>query len=63
MILMSKKSGTGKFVFGAALGALAGVLLAPKTGKESRKAVKKYANELLDKVKNIDAEEVKENGL
>lgn len=58
---MSKKNGTGKFIFGAALGALAGVLLAPKSGKESRDAVKKYANDLLDKVKDIDANEVKEN--
>ena len=58
---MSKKNGTGKFIFGAALGTLAGVLLAPNSGKESRRAIKKYASDLLDKIKDIDANEVKEN--
>lgn len=57
---MSKKSGTGKFVFGAALGALAGLFLAPKAGKESRKEVVSKANELLDKAKEIDVKEVRE---
>lgn len=57
---MSKKSGAGKFVLGAAIGAIAGVLLAPKSGKENRRIVKEKANELLEKAKEIDVNEVKE---
>lgn len=57
---MSKKSNTGKFVLGAAIGAALGLFLAPNSGKENRKAVKAKANELLDKAKDIDIEEVKE---
>ena len=57
---MSKKNGAGKFVLGAAIGAIAGVLLAPKSGKENRRIVKEKANELLEKAKEIDVNEVKE---
>ena len=39
-----KKSGAGKFflgaLFGAAVGAIAGILTAPKSGKETRKDLK-----------------------
>ena len=34
---MEKKSGFGKFLAGAAIGAGLGVLFAPKSGKETRK--------------------------
>ena len=55
-----KKSGVGKFVAGAAVGAALGVLFAPKSGKESRKALMEKANDLLEKAKEIDVKEVKE---
>ena len=48
---MSKKSGLGKFIVGAAIGAGLGLLFAPKKGEETRKEFK-------SKIK-IDVEEVK----
>lgn len=58
---MGKKSGYGKFLAGALIGAGIGVLFAPTSGEESRKKLKKKAEELLQKAKEIDVEEVKEN--
>lgn len=58
---MSKRSGFGKFVIGALVGAGLGVLFAPKTGKELRKDLKEKFDELATKVKDIDVAEVKEN--
>ena len=57
---MSKKKNTGKFVLGAAVGAALGLLFAPKTGKETRKVIKEKANDLLEKAKEIDVQEVKD---
>lgn len=57
---MSKK-GLGKFILGAGIGAGLGILFAPKKGSETRKELKKKMDELIDKARNIDAEEVKEN--
>ena len=37
---MSKKSGVGKFIAGAVLGAGLGILFAPKKGSETRKDLK-----------------------
>ena len=37
----NKKSGLGKFVLGAAIGAGLGILFAPKKGSETRKDSKK----------------------
>ena len=56
---MSKKSGLGKFVLGAAVGAGLGVLFAPKKGSETRTMLKAKLDELVEKVKNIDVDEVK----
>lgn len=56
---MSKK-GMGKFVFGAGLGAALGLLFAPKKGEETRKEVKKSLDDFLEKIKNLDADDVKE---
>lgn len=56
---MSKKSNIGAVLVGAALGASAGVLLAPKSGEETRKELKNKIDELIEKVKNIKFEDVK----
>ena len=58
---MKKKSGIGKFVLGAAVGAGLGVLFAPKSGEETRKELKKKIDELIEKAKNVDIKEVQEN--
>lgn len=55
-----KKNGLGKFVAGAAIGAGLGILFAPKKGSETRAALKAKLNELMNQIKNIDMEEVKE---
>ena len=55
---MSKK-GLGKFAIGAAIGAGLGLLLAPKKGEETRKELKVKIDDLLNKVNEIDADDVK----
>lgn len=56
---MSKKSGMGKFVVGAAIGAGLGVLFAPKKGSETRRELKSKIDELISNIKEIDMGEVK----
>lgn len=56
---MSKKSGIGKFIAGAAIGVGLGILFAPKSGKETRKVLKVKLDELTDQIKKIDVAEVK----
>ena len=58
---MSKKKWLGKLFAGVAIGSALGVLFAPKTGKDTRADLKKKLDEMLDKVKDIDAKEVKES--
>lgn len=41
---------TKSFVLGAAIGALAGLLLSPKTGKEDQKDLKKKFHSIIDQV-------------
>lgn len=55
-----KKSGFGKFLAGAAIGAGLGILFAPKKGSETRADLKAKIDELVKQVKNIDIDEVKE---
>lgn len=55
---MSKK-GLGKFAVGAAIGAGLGLLFAPKKGEETRKELKVKIDDLLNQVKNIEADDVK----
>ena len=55
-----KKSGLGKFLAGAAIGAGLGILFAPRKGSETRAALKAKINDLVVQIKNIDMEEVKE---
>ena len=54
-----KKSGLGKFVLGAAVGAAVGVLLAPKKGSETRKDLKIKLDDLVNKAKELNMEDVK----
>lgn len=55
-----KKSGMGKFLAGAAIGAGLGILFAPRKGSETRKILKEKMDHLINQVKNIDMDEVKE---
>lgn len=57
--MSKKKSGLGKFVLGAAVGAAVGVLFAPKKGSETRAELKVKLNELAEKAKNLKANDVK----
>ena len=57
--MSKKKKGFGKFVLGAGIGAVAGVLLAPKSGKETRAELKEKIDELVEKVRSLDKDEVK----
>lgn len=54
-----KKSGFGKFLAGAAIGAGLGILFAPKKGSETRADLKVKIEDLVKQIKNIDIEEVK----
>lgn len=56
---MSKKLGFGKFLTGAAVGAGIALMFAPKEGKETRKDLKKFMDNMLAKIDEIDTEEVK----
>ena len=62
MMTMSKK-GTGKFIFGAALGAGLGLLFAPNKGDKTRKELKEKLSKLYadakKQIKEIDKDEVK----
>ena len=55
-----KKSGFGKFLAGAAIGAGLGILFAPKKGSETRAELKTKIDALVKQIKKIDLEEVKE---
>lgn len=52
--------GFGKFLAGAAIGAGLGILFAPKKGSETREELRVKLEELMEKVRNIDVEDVKD---
>lgn len=58
--MSKKKSGMGKFVLGAAVGAGLGILFAPKKGSETREYLKVKIDELILKAKEVDLKEVGE---
>lgn len=64
MTEMSKKkehkSGAGKFIIGAVAGIGLGFLFAPKKGSETRAELKQKFDELIDRAKEIDLDDVKE---
>lgn len=55
---MSKAKTAAAVLGGVAVGAAAGVLLAPKSGAETRKDLAKKFNEVVDKAKNLKKEDV-----
>lgn len=56
---MAKKK-VGTLLGGLAVGAGLGVLFAPKKGSDTRKDLKKKIDELVEKAKNTDLDDVKE---
>lgn len=58
--MSKKRKSFGKFLLGAGIGAGLGILFAPKTGKETRKELKDAFDDFVEKLKNVDSDEVKE---
>ena len=56
----SNKSGLGKFIAGALIGAGLGILFAPKKGSETRTDLKNKFDELVEKAKGLKASDVKD---
>ena len=52
------RKGFGKFILGAGLGAGLGLLFAPKAGSETRKELKVKIDELIEKAKELDIDDV-----
>lgn len=59
MIFKMKKNSALKFAAGVGVGVGLGVLFAPKSGAETRKDLKKKLDELSNKIKEIDTEDLK----
>lgn len=57
------KSGLGKFVIGAGIGFGIGLLVAAKSGKETRNDIKNKFKELEEKFRNLDLTDIKEGAL
>ena len=57
---MSKKHNVRNFALGALLGAGLGVLLATRSGKNTRTILKEKMDDLVKKAKELDKEDVKE---
>ena len=57
---MSKKGKVGGFLGGALVGLGLGFLFAPKSGEETRKELGNKLSDLWDKVRGMDADEIKD---
>lgn len=55
-----KNNGLGKFAVGAIIGAGVALLFAPKSGKELRKDLKIKMDDVLEDIKDLEMEDVKE---
>ena len=60
---MKKNSGFGKLFLGLGIGAGLGALFAPKKGSDTREYLKKKIDEFIDKAKQIDVNDVKNDFL
>ena len=58
---MSRKKGFAGLLAGLGIGLGIGFLLAPKEGSETRKDLKRKADDLIEKLKSLDYDEVKDN--
>ena len=58
---MSRKHGFGTLLTGALIGAGLGILFAPKEGSETRKELKNKMNNLMNQIKEIDYDEIKDH--
>lgn len=59
--MSKKRKGFGKFFTGILIGAGLGILFAPKKGSETRQDLKNKLDELANKVKGIDLDDVRES--
>jgi len=57
---MRKKNGLAKLIVGVGIGVGLGVLFAPRSGKETRALLKEKIDDLILKVKELDADEIRE---
>ena len=53
--------GLGDFLLGVGIGIGVGMLFSPNTGEENRKIVKEKATDTLNKLKEVDLNQVKDN--
>ena len=53
--------GLGDFLLGVGIGIGVGMLFSPNTGEENRKIVKEKATDTLNKLKDVDLNQVKDN--
>lgn len=58
---MSKKNGFGKLLAGIGIGVGLGILFAPQSGEKTRKELKEKACKLIEHLKEVDYNEVKDN--
>lgn len=58
---MSKKCSVGSLLAGVGIGACLGILFAPQSGEKTRRDLKKKMDELVDYLKGLDYNEIKDN--